>query len=127
MNFKETVEEFDRMCEFYDDETENPFYEETDSDEWEDWWMMAGYHPEKFNEIVEKFSHDHPKPIYPTLNQVLQHLLNCYNFSSKDVALFFDCYGDKPISEEVAREFGIMPINECGLTKYCDEGESEWR
>jgi hypothetical protein len=123
MNFKETVEEFDRMCEFYDDETENPFYEETNSNDWEDWWMMAAYEPEKFNELVEKFSHDHPKPIYPTVGELVDYI----------VPNLYDNYGyrydwndikDLRVPEDKAKELGLTPINECGLTKY--EG-SEWR
>ena len=121
MNFKETVEEFDRMCEFYDDETENPFYEETNSDDWEDWWMWGIYHTENFSEIVERFSREHPKPIYPTIGELVHYI-------ASDL---YDAYGyhwdkikDIRIPEEVAKDFGIMPINECGLTKY---KESEWR
>lgn len=125
MNFKETVEEFDRMCEFYDDETENPFYEETGSDEWEDWWMMAGYRPEKFNEIVEKFSHDHPKPIYPTIEELVKHIIS--DIHKEGYWYHWDEIKDIRIPEDRAKELGLTPINECGLTKYCDEGESEWR
>lgn len=124
MTFNEIVEEFDRMCEFYDDETENPFYEETNSDDWEDWWMWGIYHTRSFNEIVEKFSREHPKPIYPTIGELVSHIV---------ADLCDDCgypYTDwndiksLRIPEDKAKELGLVPINECGLTKY--EG-SEWR
>ena len=128
MNFKETVEEFDRMCEFYDDETENPFYEETNSDDWEDWWMWGIYHTESFNEIVEKFSHDHPKPIYPTIGELVKHIIS--DIREEDYWYIYTDWNkikDIRIPEDKAKELGLTPINECGLTKYCDEGESEWR
>ena len=120
MKFSELVKEFDRMCEFYDDETENPFYKETDSTNWEDWWVLGSYEPEKFEEIVATFSKEHPAPIYPTIMDLLRHIAGYIGPE----------YVNKPLNElvkeqipqEVAEEWGIMPINECGLTKY-----SEWR
>lgn len=124
MNFKEIVEEFDRMCEFYDDETENPFYEETGSDEWEDWWMWGIYHTESFNEIVEKFSHDHPKPIYPTIGELVNHIIADDNYDYHYTTDDWNKIKNIRIPEDKAKEFGIMPINKCGLTKY---EESEWR
>ena len=124
MNFKETVEEFDRMCEFYDDETENPFYEETNSDDWEDWWMWGIYHTESFNEIVEKFSREHPKPIYPTIGELVNYIIADDNYGYHYTTDDWNKIKDVRIPEDKAKELGLTPINECGLNKY--EG-SEWR
>ena len=128
MNFKETVEEFDRMCEFYDDETENPFYEETNSDDWEDWWMWGIYHTKSFNEIIERFSREHPKPVYPTIGELVNYIIgNLYDDYGYRYTDDWDEIKDVRIPEDKAKELGLTPINECGLTKYCNEGESEWR
>lgn len=83
---------------------------------------------DEFENIVMTWSKENPKPIYPTLNELIQHIANNYNANNiktvpKDTSVFCKMYGDKPIPENVAKEFGILPINMCGLNKYVEESE----
>lgn len=126
--FKKVIEEYRRMCKFFVDEScdKCPLNYETFGfcDDVENMDL------DEFEDIVMTWSKENPKPVYPTLNELIQHIANNYNENNiktvpKDTSVFCKMYGDKSIPENVAKEFGILPINMCGLTKYTEE--SEWR
>lgn len=54
---------------------------------------------------------EHNKPVYPTVHNILDYMYDKMNGRL-----------DVPITEELAKEFNIVPINERGLTKY-ERGE----
>ena len=73
----------------------------------------------EYEDIVIGFSRNHPQPIYPTYRELIRSMLGANDEHEIEDIL------DKRIPEDAAKKFGIVPINECGLTKYV-EG-SEWR
>ena len=81
--------------------------------------------PEKVDEIVSQWQPD----IYPTILELL-HLIAMHMPKREDGK----DWRNIPLNElvrqrlprDVAEEWGIIPINECGLTKYVG-AESEWR
>lgn len=113
MEFHFVIEEFNRMCSSISNcQKDCPFNERCKNDEIYD---MIIENPEEFEDFVMTWSKEHPKPIYPTYGEVLNAMLECENHQAihMDPEIF-----NKRISEEVAKKFNIMPINECGLTKY---------
>jgi len=132
MEFQKVMEEFERMCDFYDQKNElycSPLYKETGSESWEDWCTYASTYPEEFESIVTKWAQQHPKPVYPTIGGLVAHMKN-YLPERKDGkhwdSVSFEELLRQEVPKEVAEELGIVPINECGLNKYVEE-ESEWR
>lgn len=82
---------------------------------------------DKVEDILTKWAAENPKKIYPTVLDILRYIGN-HIPGGRDMPL--NELVKYQIPEEVANEFGIMPINECGLTKYVtddEEVESEWR
>lgn len=129
MELKKLVEEFNRMVDFYDDSTECPFYEETGYTDWEDWWIFGSENPEKFEQIIQDFVKEHPAPIYPTILELLRYI--ALSLGSEYTNMPLNELVKLRLPQEIAEEWGILPINECGLTKHVDEyedvNESEWR
>ncbi len=76
--------------------------------------------PENFEKIVMEWG----QPIYPTFLELVHYLAqdipNGLNMPLSELMML-------RIPEDKAEELGLMPINECGLNKYADEVESEWR
>lgn len=95
--------------------------------------------------LEEKFCGDFPKDpkevedvvlswekkIYPTILELVRYIAQDLPLEKgqrwQDIPL--NQLVNYRISEKTAKEFNIMPINACGLTKYVDdeEMESEWR
>lgn len=122
--FINVMKKIDTICDYYDHDchacplfVDSKFCNE-----------MVFEMPEKVEEIVSKWQPD----IYPTLLELLHHVAMRMpkREDGKD-------WRNIPLNElvrqrlprSVAEEWGIIPINECGLTKYVeeDEMESEWR
>lgn len=74
----------------------------------------------EYEDIVMEFSRNYPRPIYPTYRELIRSMLGENDEHEIENIL------DKRIPENTAKKFGIVPINECGLSKYVD-GSSEWR
>lgn len=113
MEFHFVIKEFNRMCGLiYNCQKDCPFYEKCKDDEICD---MIIENPEEFEDFVMTWSKKNPKPVYPTYGEVLNAMLALEDHQPihMDSEIF-----NKEISEEVAKKFNIMPINECGLTKY---------
>ena len=126
MDFQTLNTTFDRMCRFYEDEpTECPFYTITGSEEWEDWYMHGAFEPEEFEHVVTEWAKEHPIPIYPTFLELIHYIVN-HGEDTSLIGLNIDELLDRRIPDAAAEELGLVPINECGLTKYCED-ESEWR
>lgn len=85
--------------------------------------------PQKVEEIVMNWK---PANIYPTIFELIQYMAG-YLPARKDGKHWYEVPLNEltrnRIPEEIAKKFGIMPINACGLNKYVDddEMESEWR
>ena len=97
-----------------------------------DIWEMNVDELEKAEKTVMNYSYQ--KPIYPTILELVHYIANRLpaRNDGKDWAR------DIPISElvmeripdDVAEEFELVPINECGLRKYVEDDDippSEWR
>lgn len=118
-DFKKVILEANRLCDYYFDhggcdscplsnyKCDNIFrLDENELVEYED--------------IVMEFSRNYPRPIYPTYRELIRSMLGENDEHEIENIL------DKRIPEDTAKKFGIVPINECGLSKYVDES-SEWR
>lgn len=113
MEFHFVIDEFNRMCNSIRDcQKHCPFYERCKVNDTE---YFVFSNPEEFEKLVVAWSKEHPKPIYPTYGEVINAMLGFEDHQAihMDPEIF-----NKEISEEVAKKFNIMPINECGLTKY---------
>ena len=71
------------------------------------------------------------KKIYPTILELIRYIAQ--ELPLEEGQRWYDIPLNELVSyripEKIAKEFGIMPINENGLTKYIDEEDlkSEWR
>jgi hypothetical protein len=90
--------------------------------------METADHLDEVEKALIEWDKEHPEKIYPTILEVLRyiamHIQNGTNLPLNELVKL-------RMPEEVAKEFGIVPINECGLSKYVLEDEeevkSEWR
>lgn len=110
MELKDAVNIYNHICDNFVDDCSgcpfseanvkccNPFDNKLDEEEIVRW-----------ENIADEWQKNH-KAIYPTYRDLIHYIMDHTN----DL--------NKPISEEFAEEFNIMPINECGLTKY-ERGE----
>lgn len=125
MEFSEVIKQYNRMCSSYNDCHNCSFFNNGCS---KDLWNIR---PHFFEETVMNWVHKNPEPIYPTILEIVRHIA-AYLPEREDGKSWVH---DIPISdtvmeripESIAKEFGIVPINEGGLSKYCEEEESEWR
>lgn len=85
-------------------------------------------------EEAEKIVMKYQAPIYPKLIDLIHYIAvrmpprNDGKEWARDIPLYE--LVQEHIPDEVAEELGLVPINECGLTKYLDKDElevSEWR
>lgn len=121
-NFVDVMKKINSMCDYYaDDCSECPLGKIGCND-------ALFKEPEKVEEIVSKWQPD----IYPTLLEIVHHIAahlppredgkSWLNVPIREVL-------NQRLPRDIAEDWGIMPINECGLTKYVEEDEigSEWR
>jgi len=112
MQFKEIIDKTKKICDYYEDECENcPINNYCDH--------LLTLNPneiEDFENLVSKWQPN----IYPTLLELIH-----YMFPDKKNMQLHEIVRLR-IPEKIAKEFGIIPINEGGLNKYTDFG-SEWR
>lgn len=100
--FKEVMKQYKRMCKSYPDCVDCPFkaklgwdcqpdalIEEKDFDIWET--------------TVMNWAHNNPEPIYPTLREIFDRMIN-------KMGGHWDGVLDKPITATLAKEFNIDPI-----------------
>ena len=129
--FKEVVKKWREMCDYHfnDDNgckncpLENSLCDPT---------VMTQEELEKAEEIVMNYNYE--VPVYPTILELVHYIAN--RLPAREDGR--DWAHDIPISElvmeripyEVAEEFNLIPINECGLHKYVENEDippSEWR
>ena len=126
MDFQTLKATFDRMCSFYKNKTEDcPFTTITGSDEWDDWYLFGAYEPEQFEQVVTEWVKEHPAPIYPTFLEFVTYLARKDN-KGQLVNLPISELMNRRIPDAAAEELGLVPINECGLTKYVEEDIKQW-
>jgi hypothetical protein len=83
--------------------------------------------PKEVEDIVLSWE----KKVYPTILEVVRYITQ--DLPLEEGQRWYDIPLNQLVNyripEKTAKEFNIMPINECGLTKYVDdeEMESEWR
>ena len=65
---------------------------------------------EKAEQIIMKWSKEHPRPIYPTIGEVVSKLLMLMNIEPRTANL--TAIYDERLTKEAADYFGIKPINE---------------
>lgn len=120
MELKECVEIWNRMCESMKDCEDCPV-------------CNYGCNPLEASEFLDQVEDEltawaatHPKKIYPTILELLRYIAK---FIPNGTNMPLNELVKLRLPEDVAEEFGIVPINECGLNKYDDdeEVESEWR
>ena len=113
--FTEVMNKFNKLCMEYECDV-CPFKDEGCMD-------AAVDNPEEFEKKVMEWQPE----IYPTFLELIHYLAadipNGLNMPLRELVM-------KRVPADKAKELGLMPINECGLTKYTDEDEdigSEWR
>ena len=127
--FKDVIQNWHKMCEHYFNDPKGcekcPLFKNCDI------MVMTDEELKNVEETVMNFNPE--APIYPTILELIHYIANRLP-ERKDGKVWAR---DIPISDlvmeripyEVAEEFGLLPINMCGLHKYVDEEEdvSEWR
>ena len=130
MDFVKVMREAKRMYKFYEGENmhKTDFFKEGHVLTLEGWLEFGFENPERFQEIVKAWSDANPRPIYPSFRELIQYMC--------DISGRPDLYTKLPAAElldaevppQAAEQYGLMPLNECGLTKYVEgDMESEWR
>lgn len=117
-NFVDVMKAFDRMCNKYDyicDVNECPIarlidvWEKQHDDVWDrDCVYFGSKYPEDFVKAVIQWSEANPPAIYPTIREVMSKICTMMNIN---LAALPEDYLDERLTEEVAREFNIEPIN----------------
>ena len=126
MEFQFVMKEFSRMCKWCLDNCKpNPIYDNSSITCLEDWFDDEES-IKKFEETIMSWSNEHPRPKYPRFIDVLDNMIKLsgkpewHNMSLQKILM-------EEIPENVAVEYGIAPINLCGIEKYNEEIDSEWR
>lgn len=117
-NFVDVMKAFDRMCNKYDyicDVNECPIarlidvWEKQHDDVWDrDCVYFGSKYPEDFVKAVMQWNEANPPAIYPTIREVMSKICTMMNIN---LAALPEDYLDERLTEEVAREFNIEPIN----------------
>lgn len=120
MEYQQLNKEFSRMSRYYADKPyECPFYKITGSSEWEDWYLHGAFEPSEFEDVVTEWSKQHPRPIYPTFWELIQWIVDHSNDPLLKELEIHELL-DERVPDAAAEELGIVPINECDLTKYSE-------
>ena len=107
--FQEVMEEYNRMCDINECNT-CPIPGHYKSGFCQDFMEK---NPEKFEEIVMKWSRENPKPIYPFVRDVVKTIAYKIGYSLNNGNLYE--LMDMRLNEDAANYFGIKPINDCKL------------
>jgi hypothetical protein len=115
--YNKVMEERNRMCDYY-----HSIYNECDFDcplsqdnnpalvNYSDCSEFLYKEAEKAEQIIMKWSKEHPQPIYPTIGEVVDKLLILMNIGPRTPNLTAVC--NKHLTKEAADYFGIKPIDE---------------
>lgn len=126
MEFQNVMREYHRMCEWCKKHQEpNPVLKDCYLDEWFNYKKDM----EEFEQIVMDWAKAHPRPKYPRFIDVFDNMIS---IAAKEHPTWKTTPMAKVMQEEipaeVAEEYGIAPLNLCGINKYVDEEmNSEWR
>lgn len=107
--FKEVVERYKKICEYYFPGgcERCPF------------WPNMNCCDMNFKaEEIEKITMEWQPDIYPTILEIVHYIMNeIPNSESMSMTEILN----QRIPEKVAKEFGIVPLNINGVTKYCNK------
>lgn len=115
--YNKVMEERNRMCDYYYSinhecnldcplsENNNPML-----DNYSGCTEFLYKEAEKAEQIIMKWSKEHPKPIYPTVGEVVGKLLMLMNIGPRTPNL--TAVYNMRLTKEAADYFGIKPINE---------------
>jgi len=102
--FINVMKEYNRMCEYYKlDCRECPLCNVNCE-------YVLHNEAEKSESIIMKWSKEHPRPIYPTIGEVVNKLLMLMNIEPRTPNL--TAVYNMRLTKEAADYFGIKPINE---------------
>ena len=120
MEFQFVIKEFNRMCKWCDDNDKpNPITVEQ-------WLCEDEEQIKEIEEIIMNWSKSHPRPKYPRFIDVIDNMIQISgNDKWRNAPLQTVLMEEIPAN--VAEEYGIAPINLCGIEKYNEEMDSEWR
>lgn len=108
--FKEVMKQYKRMCNTYPQCDGCPFKTEL---EWGCCRLEVLTEEEELDiweTTVMEWARNHKEPVYPTIRELVNYIMN--KIPGESVSY------ETRIPADIAKEFNIMPINECGLTKY---------
>ena len=107
--FKEVMKQYKRMCKSYPSCASCPFGELG----WRDCCGSAPLGDDEdmdiFETTVMDWAHNHPEPVYPTIRELVNYIMN--KIPGESVSY------ETRIPANIAKEFNILPINEGTLTK----------
>ena len=122
-SFVEVTEKFNKICDYYSDTEQGCTACPLMNDCYD-----TPANPKRVEEIVMNWQPN----VYPTILELIRYAAECLP-AREDGKRWYDVpLGElvhNRIPEEVAKKFGIMPINACGINKYVEEDDigSEWR
>ena len=116
MEFKEFCENFNRMARECTEK--NPFESAANSKYAEDWLVWATGNVEEAEDYVATWTREHPAPIYPTFGEYLRDMANHDKIFSK---VPLNELLNTPMSEKVAEQYNVTPLNLCGIKKYASD------